>query len=174
MADDKPGLPYHLIHRGGRSGPWRPILGVFVLIVSFVVLVPVLVQVPFAVGLAAAGRDVGEGLDRLLDFDDPTPLGLAYLNIGQPAEAIKVFNAAAPRADADATWKADVHRLAAHWRDAAATRSAAAAASPLVMVVDDSATVRNPRITACAAVLCDCSRSCLMSCVAIGYHTGDA
>jgi membrane protease YdiL (CAAX protease family) len=78
---DGQGLPYHLIHRGGRSGPWRPILGVLVLIVSFVVLVPVLVQVPFAVGLAAAGRDVGDGLTRLLDFDDPTPLGLAYLNI---------------------------------------------------------------------------------------------
>ena len=85
MADAPPvegqGLPYHLIHRGGRSGAWRPILGVFVLIASFVVLVPVIVQVPFAVGLAVAGRDVGDGLDRLLDFDDPTPLGLASLNV---------------------------------------------------------------------------------------------
>ena len=37
----------------------------------------------------------------------------------------------------------------------------------------DRATVRNPLITACAVVLCDCSRSCFISCVAIGYHTGD-
>ena len=51
------------------------------LVVCFVVVVPLLVQVPFAVGLALAGRDVVDGLDRLLDFDDPTPLGLAYLNI---------------------------------------------------------------------------------------------
>jgi uncharacterized protein len=43
--------------------------------------VPVLVQVPFAIGLALAGRDVTDELSRLLDLDDPTPLGLAYLNV---------------------------------------------------------------------------------------------
>ncbi|WP_243057216.1 CPBP family intramembrane glutamic endopeptidase [Nocardioides sp. SR21] len=75
------GLPYHLIHRGGRPGWWRPLIGVLALIASFVVFVPLLVQVPFAVGLSLAGRDVVDGLDELLDFDDPTPLGLAYLNI---------------------------------------------------------------------------------------------
>lgn len=78
---DGPGLPYHLIHRGGWSGWWRPILGVFVLFVAFVLVVPVLVQVPFAVGFAVTGRDVADGMDRLLDLDDPTPLGLAYLNV---------------------------------------------------------------------------------------------
>jgi uncharacterized protein len=41
----------------------------------------VLVQVPFAIGLALAGRDVTDELSRLLDLDDPTPLGLAYLNV---------------------------------------------------------------------------------------------
>jgi len=76
-----PGLPYHLVQRGGWSGVWRPILGVLALIVSFVVVVPLLIQLPFAVGLALAGRDVVDGLDDLLDFDNPTPLGLAYLNI---------------------------------------------------------------------------------------------
>jgi membrane protease YdiL (CAAX protease family) len=75
------GLPYHLIQRGGRSGVWRPIVGVVAFVVAFLVAVPVLVQIPFAVGLAVAGRDVGAGLSELLDFDDPTPLGLAYLNI---------------------------------------------------------------------------------------------
>ena len=76
-----PGLSYPLIQRGGRPGAWRPILGVLVLIVCFVVVAPVLVQIPFAIGLALAGKDVGDELNRLLDFDDPTPLGLAYLNI---------------------------------------------------------------------------------------------
>lgn len=75
------GLPYHLVQRGGRSGVWRPIVGVVALIAAFVVLVPLLLQVPFAIGLALAGRDVVDGLDQLLDFDDPTPLGLAYLNL---------------------------------------------------------------------------------------------
>jgi len=75
------GLPYHLVQRGGRPGVWRPVAGVIALVVSFIVVVPLLIQVPFAVGLALAGRDVADGLNRLLDFDDPTPLGLAYLNI---------------------------------------------------------------------------------------------
>jgi membrane protease YdiL (CAAX protease family) len=76
-----PGLPYHLIQRGGRPGSWRPIVGVLALIACFIVIIPVLVQVPFAIGYAVAGRDVGDGLTRLLDLDDPTPLGLAYLNL---------------------------------------------------------------------------------------------
>jgi membrane protease YdiL (CAAX protease family) len=74
------GLPYHLIHRGGRSGWWRPLVGVLVLIAAFVVVVPVLMQVPFAIGFALTGRDVADGITELIDFDDPTPLGLAYLN----------------------------------------------------------------------------------------------
>lgn len=74
-------------------------------------------------------------------------LGLAHLNVGRPAEAIKLFNAAATRPDADANWKNQVHKLATHWRTASANNRPAAKADtpdapPLVMVVDDSATVR--------------------------------
>jgi membrane protease YdiL (CAAX protease family) len=76
-----PGLPYHLVQRGGRPGAWRPIVGVVALIACFVVVVPVLVQIPFAVGLAVSGHDVVDGVERMLDLDDPTPLGLAYLNV---------------------------------------------------------------------------------------------
>ncbi|MBZ5737110.1 CPBP family intramembrane glutamic endopeptidase [Nocardioides mangrovi] len=75
------GLPYHLIQRGGRPGSWRPLLGVGMLVAAFLVVVPVLLQVPFAIGLAIAGRDVSSELTQLLDFDHPTPLGLAYLNL---------------------------------------------------------------------------------------------
>jgi len=60
---------------------WRPLVGVFVLVAGFIVVVPFLIQIPFAVGFAVAGRNVADGLNQLLDFDDPTPLGLAYLNI---------------------------------------------------------------------------------------------
>ncbi|HYF74836.1 MAG TPA: CPBP family intramembrane glutamate endopeptidase, partial [Nocardioides sp.] len=74
-------LPYHLLHRGGRPGRWRPIVGVLSLGVAFLVVIPVIVQVPFAVGFALAGRDVVDSIERLLDLDDPTPLGLAYLNV---------------------------------------------------------------------------------------------
>lgn len=75
------GLPYHLIHRGGRPGGWRPIVGTVALGALFVLIAPVLVQVPFALGFALTGRPVVDGLEQLLDLDDPTPLGLAYLNI---------------------------------------------------------------------------------------------
>lgn len=60
---------------------WRPIVGVFALVAGFVVVVPVLVQIPFAIGLAVTGHDVVAGVERMLDLDDPTPLGLAYLNV---------------------------------------------------------------------------------------------
>ncbi|MEP9364401.1 type II CAAX endopeptidase family protein [Nocardioides sp. CN2-186] len=75
------GLPYHLVQRGGRPGVWRVFVGIFALAVSFVVIVPLLLQVPFALGFALAGDDVSAGLTRIADFDHPTPLGLAYLNL---------------------------------------------------------------------------------------------
>ncbi|GAA4691017.1 type II CAAX endopeptidase family protein [Nocardioides conyzicola] len=75
------GLPYHLVQRGGRPGVWRPIVGVVAFVIAFLLVVPLLVQVPFALGFAVSGRDVVDGLDRISDFDHPTPLGLAYLNI---------------------------------------------------------------------------------------------
>jgi uncharacterized protein len=79
--EGEPGYRYHLVQRGGRPGVWRPLVGVLALIAGFVVVVPVVVQVPFALGLAVTGHDVTEGVERMLDLDDPTPLGLAYLNV---------------------------------------------------------------------------------------------
>jgi membrane protease YdiL (CAAX protease family) len=75
------GLPYHLVQRGGRPGIWRAFLGIFLLVASFLVFVPVLIQFPFALGFAITGKDVGDELTKVLDFDHPTPLGLAYLNL---------------------------------------------------------------------------------------------
>ncbi len=96
---------------------------------------------------------MGRAIARLTPLAQKAPggadafrLGLAYLNIGQPTEAIKVFNAAATRPDANAQWKTGVTKLAAHWRQTGATRPAkaepAAGGPPLIFVVDDSATVR--------------------------------
>jgi len=75
------GLPYHLVQRGGRPGAWRPLVGMLALVASFLLIVPVLLQVPFAIGFAVAGRDVTHSMEQLIDLDNPTPLGLAYLNI---------------------------------------------------------------------------------------------
>ena len=75
------GLPYHLLHRGGRPGWWRAFIGVLLLATAFILVVPLLVQLFFAIGFAVTGHDVLDSSERLLDLDDPTPLSLAYLNI---------------------------------------------------------------------------------------------
>jgi membrane protease YdiL (CAAX protease family) len=75
------GTPYHLVHRAGRSGGWRPAVGTVALVALMLVVVPLLWQLPFALGFALAGRPVVPGMERLLDLTDPTPGGLAYLNL---------------------------------------------------------------------------------------------
>jgi membrane protease YdiL (CAAX protease family) len=75
------GLPYHLVHRAGRPGAWRPVAGTVALVALMLVAVPLVWQIPFAVGFAVTGRPVIDGMQRLLDLSDPTPAGLAYLNL---------------------------------------------------------------------------------------------
>jgi uncharacterized protein len=74
-------LGYHLVHRLGRRGAWRPVVGVVLLIIGVFVLAPFLWQVPYVVWLVATGEPLGAGMDRLLNLDDPTPVGLAYVNL---------------------------------------------------------------------------------------------
>jgi membrane protease YdiL (CAAX protease family) len=76
-----PPLEYHLILRGGRWGWWRPLVGVLSLAVGTILVAPLLIQIPLLVYFAASGQDVLDALARTVDLDDPTPLGLAYLNI---------------------------------------------------------------------------------------------
>ena len=76
------GLPYHLILRSGRPGAWwRSLIGIEVLPISMFVVMPFLVLVPFMAGLAVAGQDVMASTEQLVDLTDPTPLGLAYINV---------------------------------------------------------------------------------------------
>jgi membrane protease YdiL (CAAX protease family) len=83
VGDPEPREPleYHLVHRLGRRGAWRPVLGVVLLTVGVFVVAPFLWQLPYVAWLLATGRSVSEGLDRLLALDDPTPLTLAYVNL---------------------------------------------------------------------------------------------
>ncbi|KRF36456.1 CPBP family intramembrane glutamic endopeptidase [Nocardioides sp. Soil805] len=82
MPEERPDeLGYHLVHRLGRRGAWRPILGVVLLVVGLFVLSPLLWQLPYVAWMLATGRSVGEGMDRLLDLENPTPAGLAYVNV---------------------------------------------------------------------------------------------
>jgi membrane protease YdiL (CAAX protease family) len=75
------GVGYHLLHRLGRPGRWRPILGVLLVLAGVFVLAPVLLQVPYLVYLAATGQPLLAGMERLVDLTNPTPLALAYLNL---------------------------------------------------------------------------------------------
>jgi uncharacterized protein len=80
-----PGLPYHLILLGGRHGWWRYLLGVALLATGVIVLAPALLLLPFAVWFLAGDQPFEASLEGLLDLDDPTPLGLAYLNLSLAA-----------------------------------------------------------------------------------------
>ncbi|QIK77016.1 CPBP family intramembrane glutamic endopeptidase [Nocardioides piscis] len=77
---DEP-LGYHQLQRLGRPGPWRPILGVPLLVIGVFVLAPLTALVPVAAWLVATGEPVREGLRSVTDLDDVRPLGLAYVNI---------------------------------------------------------------------------------------------
>jgi uncharacterized protein len=82
VTDAAPGgLPYHRIQRArARRGDWwRPILGVLTLTFGVVVLAPIVILTAFMVGYAVQGADLEDSLNRLIDTDNVTPAGLAYV-----------------------------------------------------------------------------------------------
>lgn len=82
VASPEPGLRYHELHRGGRRSWWRSLLGVLMLVVVGLLLLPLLIQVAILVWLLASGApDVMGEFERTLDLNNPTPLGLANLNL---------------------------------------------------------------------------------------------
>ncbi len=74
-------LEYHQLQRLGRPGKWRPIVGVPVLVFAVFILAPLGALVPIIAWLVATGEPVAAGLDSVVDLDDVTPLGLAYVNL---------------------------------------------------------------------------------------------
>ena len=107
MSDERragaDGLPYHQILLGGRPGWWRPVLGVLVLGTGLYVVAPAIWTIPFTAWFIIDGQDVATGLDGLVDFDDPSPLTLAYLllTLGSAIPVawftIRVLNGLRPR-----------------------------------------------------------------------------
>lgn len=75
------GVPYHLLHRAGRPGWWRPVVGTVAAGIGVFVLSAFVVVVPFLIGYGVAGEPLAVAMKRLTDFGDPTPAGLAYLNL---------------------------------------------------------------------------------------------
>ena len=74
-------LAYYELHRGGRPGWWRPLVGILALVALLLIIAPILWQVPFLLWLVVTGQPIVAGAERMLDLTDPTPLGLAYLNL---------------------------------------------------------------------------------------------
>lgn len=56
-------------------------LGIALLVLGIFVVAPIAMQVPYIAWLVATGQPVLEGIDRLIDLENPTPAGLAYVNL---------------------------------------------------------------------------------------------
>jgi membrane protease YdiL (CAAX protease family) len=78
---------YHLLQRAvGRWDAWRPVVGILVLLVMMLLVVQVALIVALTVGLLVTGSDdVQSDVSRVLDTDQVTPGGLAYLNLSLAA-----------------------------------------------------------------------------------------
>ena len=76
-----PPVGYHQLQRLGRPGPWRPLVGIVLLVIGVAVLSPLAALVPVIAWLVATGEPVGAGLDSVMSIDDATPMGLAYVNL---------------------------------------------------------------------------------------------
>jgi uncharacterized protein len=75
------GLPYHRIHEAGLPGEWRPVVGIVGAALGLFVVGSVIALIPFLVWYAATGAQVQDSITRLVDVKDPTPAGLAYINL---------------------------------------------------------------------------------------------
>ncbi len=75
-----PDLPYYELHRGGRTGWWRSLLGAVADVSLVFVWLPLVLAVPFVAWLVADGADQ-EQVSDWLSLDPVTPGNLAYLNL---------------------------------------------------------------------------------------------
>jgi len=91
---DRP-LPYHLVLRTRTYKAWRPLLGLGLFIVSFVVLTVVVTVCGVLLDMAATGDSYDVVADRL--FTDVTPLALLTANLSLaaliPAAALAIVAA---------------------------------------------------------------------------------
>ena len=75
------GLPYHRLQEAGLPGWWRPVVGTVIVILGLVAIGGTVTLIPFAIWYAVTGANVQDSLTTLTDLQNPTPAGLAYLNV---------------------------------------------------------------------------------------------
>jgi membrane protease YdiL (CAAX protease family) len=102
---------YHELHRVGRPGVWRSLVGSLLLLVLVFALVPLVAGTVAFVLLLAAGRTTSEAAATLDVTAEATPTGLALLNV--------VIAAAIPLTWAITWW---LHRLKPRWVSSVAPR----------------------------------------------------
>jgi membrane protease YdiL (CAAX protease family) len=95
---------YHQLHRVGRPGWWRPLVGSMLLLVLVFAVVPLIAGTLAFVALLAAGNSTEEATAVLDVTAETTPAGLAVLNI--------VIALAIPATWAVTWW---LHRLKPRW-----------------------------------------------------------
>ena len=102
---------YHELHRVGRPGWWRSVVGSILLLVLTFVLIPALIGLGFIVVLMAGGSSFEDATATADVTAEVTPLGLAMLNV--------ILGAAIP-----ATWFIAwlLHRLKPRWLSSIAPR----------------------------------------------------
>lgn len=81
MAEPADGLSYPELQRGSRNGPWWVLLGVVVSFGLTFLIAPLIVELLFLVGFAAAGSSPSAATHELADTAHATPATLAYLNV---------------------------------------------------------------------------------------------
>ena len=102
---------YHQLHRVGRPGIWRSLVGSALVLLLVFLVVPAAAGLAFFVGLMATGRTSAEAAATLDVTTETTPTGLALLNI--------VIAAAIPITLLVTWW---LHRLKPRWVSSVAPR----------------------------------------------------
>ena len=95
---------YHQLHRVGRPGVWRSLVGALLLLAIVFILVPAVAGALFFAGLMMSGYSMEEAGAVLDVTAEATPVGLALLNI--------VIAAAIPASWAVTWW---LHKLKPRW-----------------------------------------------------------
>jgi membrane protease YdiL (CAAX protease family) len=78
-------LTYPLLLTAGRPGWWRFAVGLLVMLAGLVLVAPFVMMLPFALYYLTNGSDFTDSMNALIDLDDPSPAGLAYLNLSLAA-----------------------------------------------------------------------------------------
>jgi len=102
---------YHELHRVGRAGVWRSVVGALLLLLLVFGAVPLVAGGVFFAALLALGRTADEAAAVLDVTAEATPAGLALLNV--------VIAAAIPLTFAVTWW---LHRLKPRWVSSVAPR----------------------------------------------------